>query len=137
MKLSNIRVDVVAVEQGGWVDNIPDMEDLRLKTRAEFNDDWRRLYGQLYDALPREQKVGRLDPAVADQLNARCILECGLVGWENFLDEATGEPIPFSKEKAAEFLFDKQYRPFLAACLHAARTVAQQAGMKREADAGN
>ena len=43
MKLSAIKVDSALIEQGDWVDGIPDLPGIRIKARGTNNVDYRIL----------------------------------------------------------------------------------------------
>ncbi len=104
MKINAVKVDSALVEQGVWVGNIPEMDDVELLVRGWNNVAFRRMQQKLIRALPRSQRSGtQLDPKIQDQINAKCMRETILFGWRKIEDE-NDSPIPFSKEKAGEWL---------------------------------
>ena len=124
MKISDLAVDPDRQENGAWVDDIPDVQGLRLKVRGAWNSDWRRLYQRLYDAVPRKKKAGgRLDPDENDAILTKCLLNCCLLDWDG-LEDKEGKPIPYSKEKAHEYLTDPGLRRFRESVAWAANIVA-------------
>jgi hypothetical protein len=137
MKLKDIVVDADRAEEGAWVENIPDMEGLRLKVRGNNNKDWRRLQTKLIQAIPRKRRMsGNLDPEDNDRINGLCLLNASLLDWDGFEDD-DGKPIPYSREAAQKFLTDPDYRRFREAAAYAANWVADQSKEDMEEDAGN
>ncbi len=125
------EIDLEKLEQGDWVDNIPEMGELRLKTRGANNKDWRRMQNRLLSAVPRQKKVGGLDPDESDRITAILLRETALLDWEGIL-APDGTPLKFSKAQANEYLTNPKYGgKFLSAALFAANIVAEQ----QEADA--
>ena len=127
MKLNALKVNSVRAQQGAWVSDIPNMDDLRLKVRGFTNTDYSAFMAKQVAAVPRDQREGgRRDgaPSMAarDALMIRGINECILLDWSGLTDEA-GEPIPYSKETAAKLMSDPDFRPFLDAIAWAAGEV--------------
>lgn len=137
MKLSATRIDPVKLEQGDWVDMIPELDGLRLKTRGLGNRDHRKLQAKLLDAIPRGRKVGgRLLPEDQDRVTARLLLETCLLDWDGLEDES-GAALPYSKEQAEFYLNAPEHVKFRDGCLWAASVVAEIADAGIEADAKN
>lgn len=126
MKVSGLKVNVEALEQGAWVDNIPEMEGLRLKVRGIGNKDWRKLQARLFDSVPRKKRIGgRLDPDEQDRITTTCLRECGLVDWDG-LENEDGSALPYSKEMAGKLLADPEMAKFRDGVLWACSIVADQ-----------
>jgi hypothetical protein len=137
MKLSGLQVNVEALEQGAWVDDVPDMDGLRLKVRGIGNKDWRKLSQKLVDQVPRRRRVaGRLDPEDQDRINSILLVDTGLVDWDG-LDDDDGEPIPYSKELAKKLITDPRTAKFRDAVLWACSVVSEQEVQEIEDAAGN
>lgn len=137
MDLASLKSNPAAVENGDWVDSIPDMGDLRLKVRGTESAEWRRLMGKLHAAVPRQKRAaGALDPEENDRMISTCLLEIGLLDWDGLTGE-DGKPIPYSKERAAELLTQPEYRSFRNAVLWAATIVGQASAIARQADTKN
>lgn len=110
MKISELEVDPKLIEEGKWVSNIPELTGVRLKVRGANNKDWRRLAQRLINAVPRKLRVnGILDPDEADRISATILLMTGLLDWEGIEDDA-GQPIPYDKKKAAQYLAGDRFR---------------------------
>lgn len=126
MKLSGLKVNLQALEQGAWVDNIPEMEGLRLKVRGVGNKDWRKLQSRLLDSVPRKKRVGgRLDPDEQDRISTTLLRDTGLVDWDG-LEDDDGKPLPYSKETAGKLLADPEMTRFRDGVLWACTMVAEQ-----------
>ncbi|HEV7416043.1 MAG TPA: hypothetical protein VGN98_07785 [Tianweitania sediminis] len=136
MKLSDLKIDPVKVEQGAWVDDIPEMGGLRLRVRGLQNNDFRKMQSRLVEAEPRQNKPrGRLLPERQEAITGTCLVETVLLDWDGITDEAD-QPIPYSKEQAKEFLTDPAYRRLRDAVVWAASVVAED-GVQETEEAGN
>jgi len=137
VKLSDLKINSDAVEQGAWVNDIPDMPDLRLKVRGFGNVDDRRIQDLEYQKLPRALKVrGNLSPAGQDSIMTKRLLSTILVDWDGLTGDDE-QPIPYSREMAEKLLTDKEYAPFRRAVLWAASIVESETMEGREDDAKN
>ena len=137
MKISETAVDVDRQENGAWVDDIPEMEGLRLKVRGSNNADWRRLQARLIDAVPRKKKIGgRLDPDEQDRIMSSCLLNACLLDWSG-LEGDDGQSLPYSKPMAQKLLTEPQYRRFRDGVVWAASIVAENLTVDQEDAAGN
>jgi hypothetical protein len=138
MKLGHAKIDNAKVEQGAWVDNIPEMGDLRLKVRGIGNSDYRRLASQLVEATPRQfKKAGRIiDTAKLDEINVTCLVDTVLIDWDG-LEGDDGKPLKFDKAAAKTILLNPDYRPFRDAVVWAATVASEEAMASTEEAAGN
>lgn len=133
MKISDIAVDENVTEEGGWVSSIPELEGVRLKCRGAGNKDWRRQAQVLINAVPRRKRMPNLDPEESDRINATLILNHGLLDWDGIEDD-DGNPVPYDKKKAAEYLKHKAFRD---GAIYACGLVADGIIDEVEAVAGN
>jgi hypothetical protein len=137
MKMSELAVDADRQENGAWVDDIPDVQGLRLKVRGSNNADWRRLQAKLMDAVPRKKKIGgRIDPDEQDRVISSCLLNCCLLDWDG-LEDDDGKPIPYSKQMAIKLLNEPEYRRFRDSVIWAATVVADNVEVAQQDIAGN
>lgn len=137
MKLSSIKINAARSEAGDWVENIPGMDDLRLKVRGVQNADWRRMQPKLIERVPRAERInGRLTPEAADRVQTELLIETVLIDWGNVLSD-DGSPVPFSKDRARELLDDPDMVAFREAVLYAAGSVAEAAAIETGATAKN
>jgi hypothetical protein len=57
MKLSAMKIDPALIEQGDWVENIPDLPGIRIKARGTNNSDYRALEAKLVREIPRAERI--------------------------------------------------------------------------------
>lgn len=137
MKLSDIKVDAAAVEAGRWVDNIPEMGDLRLKVRGIPNAAYRRLTDTLLRAIPRNKRIGgAIDPDERDRVTAECLVETVLLDWDGISDD-DGKPLPYSRETARRLLTDPAFSRFNTAVVWAASIVGEQEAEQEDEEEKN
>jgi hypothetical protein len=135
MELSEQKIDLVKLEEGDWVEKIPEGGNLRLKVRGAENKAWRRMQDKLINAVPRNRRVNGIDPEDRDRITAQLLLNTCLLDWDGL--HIDGVPVPYSKEKAKELLTDPQWIVFRNAVSWAANVVATQRHAEIEEDAGN
>src|SRR5262245_18531618 len=137
MKLSDIALDNERQEKGAWVDEIPELEGLKLLVRGINNVDWRRLQNKSIQTTPRKKRLaGQLDADEQDRIPGTCLLNTILLGWDG-LETEDGKPIPFDKEMARKLLFEPEYRKFREGVIWAATVVAEYISEDREEILGN
>jgi hypothetical protein len=136
MDLQGVKVDPSKIEQGDWVDNIPEMGDLRLKVRGVNCAAWRGLARKLAEAVPRNKKVGgRIAQDEQDRIINECLLAVGVIDWENLT--SGGAPLPYAKDAARQFLTDPAFQAFRDAALWACTAVGADTAASSETDAKN
>lgn len=141
MKLSELKRDVSAIEQGAWIGKkygtpVPNMGDLCIKTRGQNNADWRALESKLIAAIPMQRKLQGLSPDDRDKVTAECLLNAGLQDWDGIEDD-NGVSVPYSKDQATLFLTDDAYRDVRDAVLFASSLVGTATAKAMETDAKN
>lgn len=136
MKVSDRKIDPKKREEGAWVTDIPEWQDLKLKVRGRDNKDWARMEQTLINAVPRKRRLNGLDPVERDRINGILLRDTSLLDWGGIEDNA-GNPEPYSKEAANKYLTQPEYEPFRNAVLWAATVVAEQGQAEIEADAKN
>lgn len=136
MKLADQTIDPIKLEEGDWVENIPEWGDLRLKVKGIRNKAWVRMQRILMDAVPKKMKIGgRIDETEQDKITTSLLLNTCLLDWSGLEDDVT--PIPYSKEKASELLNNPRHRNFRDAVIWAATVVAEQGAVVVEDAAKN
>lgn len=135
MDLGEHKIDIAKREDGEWVDEIPEMGDLRLLVRGSDNKQWRKRFDALVAAVPRKKRINGLDPDERDRINAILLRDTCLLGWENL--SIGGVPVPYSKEKANELLTEPQWAVFRNAVSWASSVVGTERAAEVEAIAGN
>lgn len=123
MEVSGLKRDSSQVATGQWVDDIPNMGELRLLVRGLSCPQARTLRDR------KERKVDRSNrdrdntilPATRDRILSEVLHEVVLLDWEGITDN--GEPVPYSKELAEKWLTDPDYTSFQDAVTWAALVV--------------
>ena len=137
MKMNEMTIDPDRLENGAWVDDIPEMEGLRLKVRGSQNSDWRRLQAKLLEAVPRKRRIGgRVDQDDMERIITSCLLNACLLDWDG-LEGDDGQPISFSKPMAEKLLKEPEYRRFRDGVVYAASIVAENLEQNKEDITGN
>jgi hypothetical protein len=138
MKLGALKTDLAKVEQGMWIDDIPDMGNLRLKVRPIGNPDYRRLYGQLVEATPRDKKRGGMvtDYETKQQIAGRALADTVLLDWEN-LEGDDGAALAYDPAHAKKLLLDPEMVAFRDAVSFAATVAQEQSIGSAKDNAGN
>ena len=135
MKLSSLKRDVVAIEQGQWIEGLPQMGDLRLKLRGSDNMDARKLRQKLIDQIPARER-SNITIEKNDQIVDEVLIETIVVDWGGLTGD-DGQPIPYSKEKCAELIRAPEYRAFREIIVIASAEVGANIVEASEADSKN
>lgn len=142
MKLSDLSIDPVRFEQGEWIGEqygtpIPEMGDLCVLVRGLGNADWRRMQQQLMAAVPRGKKTGGvIDTEEVDRINSTLLLKTSLKDWSG-IEDASGNPVPYSEAQAQEILTNPEHRRVRDAIFWAASIVGEARAKKVEQLAKN
>jgi hypothetical protein len=139
VRLSDLKTDVAASEEGDWVDEIPNLGDISLKVRGLNNKDFRKLQQRLMGSVPRSKRVkGRMAIEEQDRIMSECLLKTILVDWRGLAEDEAGKvPIPYSEEKARELLFGEEYAVFREGVVWAASLIADRRQGEHEDKAKN
>ena len=129
MDANDLITNIEAVENGEWIDDIPDCGDLRIRTRGAGNADWARVWQRELARAPRAERRSTITAATLERIQNACLIEAGLLGVENLTEQ--GQPV--SIERAKEMIIDPRFRLFRAACLYAANRVGENAAEDAEA----
>lgn len=136
MKLSERKIDPKKREEGAWVTDIPEWDDLKLKTLGVGNKAWAKREQALLTAIPRARRMNGISKEDRDRINAILLRDHGIVDWRN-VDDDEGNPVPYSKDVAGTYLTAPENEPFRDAALWAATVVAERGQAEIEEDAGN
>src|SRR6185503_16651078 len=98
MKLSAMKVDSAIIEQGDWVENIPDLPGIRIKARGTNNSDYRILEGKLVREIPRGDRVEGVAPGDQDRIAGRLLLETVVIDVEGLTEDDGKTPIKYTRE---------------------------------------
>jgi predicted glycosyl hydrolase (DUF1957 family) len=132
MDLEDIEVDV---GKEGWIDKIPQMDDLELHVAAWENPSFKKMRKRMIDARPRNERSEGLPQDVLDQINGICMLETILKDWKNV--RLKGVEQPYSKDLAKKLLTSTAWGEFRDACQWAAQKVAKVQAATEKVIEGN
>ena len=132
MKLSATKVDSALIEQGDWVENIPDLPGIRIKARGLNNADYRLLEAKLVREIPSADRLEGLKPADQDRIVGTCLLETVVIDVEGLTEDDEKTPLKYSRELGQQLLLDPDFRVFRAGAAYAGSVVAA----RRTADLG-
>lgn len=128
MKLSDIKINAAAIEQGEWIGAahgtpIPNMGDLCLKVRGLGNSDFRRLRARLEEAVPRgKRENGKIADDAAEAIFVQCLANTILMDWTG-VENDDGSAVEFSAAVATKIMSDPDLAPFKYAVAWAAAQV--------------
>ncbi len=137
MKLSSIRVDSALIEQGDWVDGIPDLTGVRILARGVNNADYRLLEGKMVREIPRSQRSEGVSPADQDKIAGKLLLETVVLDVEGLTEDDGVTPIKYTKDLGAKLLLDPDFRVFQAGAAYAGAVVAQRRKADEEVEVKN
>lgn len=137
MKLSDIKVDSALIEQGDWVENIPDLPGIRIKARGTNNAYYRILEAKLVREIPRGQRAEGLAPADQDRIAGRLLLETVVLDVDGLTEDDGVTPVKYTKEIGAKLLLDPDFRVFQAGAAYAGGIIAQRRKSDEEIETKN
>ena len=105
MKLSEMRVNSDAIENGRWVALVV-FPGAEVKVRGMKSKGYRRELQRVVTNLPMQDKM-RLseDPDITDRIDIQMVSSYLLLDWRGIEDD-NGDPVPFSADRAKELLSD-------------------------------
>jgi hypothetical protein len=136
MKLADMKVDPLLIEQGDWVSDIPNLPGIRIKARGIGNADYRKQEARMIRQIPRGQRIHGLSPQDQDRILGQLLLDAVVLDVEG-LEDDVGNPLPYTKELGKTLLLDPQFRVFREGAAYAGGVVDQQQKADVEADAKN
>lgn len=123
MDINSIKKDSSLIAGGQWVGDIPDFGDVRLRVRGLTSPQVVTLRSRLERAVPKNERNrdGTLKYEANIRVFGQVLSEAVLLEWEGITDG--GEPVPYTKEQAANWLTDPDFRTFADAVTWAASVV--------------
>lgn len=128
MKIDQIKAVTHKIEQGAWVDELPNLPGVAVKTRGTFNSDHSRLLNKLRSQHTPEQL---LTDEVQDAIELRVLHETILIDWAG-IEDATYDP-----GVALKILSDPDLAVFRRAVAYAGNVVAREGRASLERDTKN
>ena len=137
MDLLSLKRDSAAVSKGVWVDGIKKMGNLRLKVRGFSSPEVMECRTTKERAVPQSDRDedGFIKLEVGMQITREVLAESVLLDWENL--ELGGKGIPYSIEKASEYLLNLDFTPFADVVANASSDVDDRRGDAVKAVAKN
>lgn len=137
MDIKNLKREVKALDEGRWIDQIPEMGDLRLKVRAETSTKVAALRARKIRLLARQDRERDGSPKFDAllRITSEVLHEAVLLDWDGLTNE--GAPVKYDPELAKVWLTDPEYRDFADAVAWAARVAANERDEAIEEAAGN
>jgi len=136
MDINAIRSDRKAIEEGTWIEGIPEMGELRLKVRGMTNPDYQRMLQRLIAAVPRSKREGgRVDPVEMERIIGSTLHATVLLDWDGV--KVGHEAKPYDSKLAFQLCTDPEYVRFMKAVAWAASEVDDRNAEAEKADAGN
>lgn len=126
MKLSAGKVDSALIEQGDWVNSIPDLPGIRIKARGTNNVDYRILEGKLVREIPRTERAEGVSPTDQDRIAGTLLLETVVLDIDGITEDDEKTPIKYTKELGKMLFLDPDYRVWAAGAAYAGSVVAQR-----------
>lgn len=137
MDIKDLKRDMASIEGGAWVDDIPQMGELRLRVRGSGYKEYTALLARLTRSVPREERDarGNLTQEAAIRVMAEAMHAKILLEWDGLTDDKV--PVPYDKELALQWMTDPETRPFLDAVVYAAQVVENGRAAADEMMSGN
>lgn len=118
--------ELKVIDEGAWIDDLPDAPGLRLRVIGLTSKDARKAQEQKQAQL-RQKNRGK--PLTSDQL-AQCtkevLAEVVLKDWEGLTSD--GKAVPYSKELAKQWIMSRNGERFTDLVLDAAQRLDRDAG---------
>lgn len=137
MKMSDIAIDPEKLENGAWVDEIPELGNIALRVRGMGCEEFRKLQAKLIEAIPRNRRLrGKLRQEDSDDVMDACLHRVILLDWRGIEGE-DGAPQPYDRDLALSWIKNPKFRKFRDGIIWAASTVAEEIGEQTDAALGN
>jgi hypothetical protein len=137
MKLSDIKVDPKLIEQGDWVDDIPELPGIRIKARGANNSDYRLLEAKLVRQIPRAKRAEGVSPADQDRIAGQLLLDTVVLDVDGLTEDDGETPIRYTRTLGEKLLLDPEFRVFQAGAAYAGAIVAQRRTADEATEAKN
>lgn len=126
MEIKEILLDekaLAAVDDGVWIDDIPDALGVRLKVRGWSSEKVQSVKSFKERRASRKDRdaTGALSHAANIRIVRELVSEAILLDWEGITDG--GKPVPYSKDLARKWLTSREGDRFLGMVSDAAKQV--------------
>lgn len=124
MKLSSIKEAGTTIDQGQWVERIPNLAGIRILARASGNADYKALEAALDRAIPAAVRAAGLGPDDHAAILGQLLLQTVVLDVDGLLEEDGTTPLKYTKDIGAKLLRDPDYKAFQAGAAYAGEAVA-------------
>jgi len=137
MDIQSLKRNSAAIAAGQWVGDIPGLGDVRLRVRGLSSPIVVQTRNRLERKVPRDQRErdGSLKADVALAVFGQVLHDVVLLDWDGLTD--AGEPVPYDKGLAEQWLTDPDFAFFADAVVYAAQIVDKGRVEDAEALKGN
>jgi hypothetical protein len=124
MKLSNLKVDVDAIENGTWVSDIPNLPGVRFLVAGMESKAYKKAFAKELrtSTTRRERASGNVDTDRIQELQKRLVAKHCLLDWDG-VDDDDGKPVPYDPKLALTLMTEPQYLPFQQGVFYAVGVV--------------
>ena len=137
MKITDLEIDVDAVDNGAWVRDIPDMGGVAFRVRgSEYAPYQKALRATMVSQGRRQRLASQMDMDKFQAVQYRLTAEHLLLDWSG-LDGADDQPLPFTPETAMRLMTERKFRPVQRGVIYAIDIVDSGLAGHREEAAGN
>lgn len=142
MKLSELKLDLEAVDGGAWVRGIPDLEGVAFRVRGTEYEPYQKAMRAALATQGRRQRLqNQLDMGKFAEIQARLTAEHLLTDWDGLEEDPVGDvpgaKIPYTLALALEMMTNRAYKPLQRGVLYAVEMVDSGLAEHREEAAGN
>lgn len=137
MKLSDLELNLAAVDDGAWVDTLPDLEGVRVRVRGTDYKPYQKALRQALAGQGRKQRLqATMDVEGYDVLTRKLMAEHLVVAWDGIEDEQ-GLPVAATPALVMQVMTERRFRPLRDGILYAVNLVDSNLVEHREEAAGN
>lgn len=124
MEIKSLKRDLTASQDGQWVDDIPEMGQLRLKVRGDNSLKVVEIRQRKMRAVPKNKRDRAGNPIFSEliRVTAEILHEEILLDWDGLTND--GKPVKYDVELAREWLTNPEYQDFADAVAWASKVVA-------------
>lgn len=124
MKLSNLKVDINAIENGTWVGDIPNLPGVRFLVAGMESKAYRKAFSKALrtNTTRRERASGNLEADRIQALQRELVAKHCLLDWDG-VEQDDGTVVPYEPKLAHELMTDPQYLPFQQGVFYAVNLV--------------
>lgn len=132
MDISNLKKSIDKVEGGEWVQDIPQMGELRLRVRGLGSEVYKQVFSRKQRAVVKtdRERDGSIKEDVLHRIRGEALHEAILLEWDGLT--ADGKPYPFDGDVALAWLIDPAFEDFQFATIYAAGVVGKERADRTE-----